>query len=355
MPRMTSSRDAPPPDAIRAPAPTISPRSHAAWVIGGAILVATIVGTGLSLTIALLAVRLDQAGYSAHAIGLNTAAGGIATLITAPLIPLVARRIGVARLLLVALLLGGAALLGFTRTNDYAAWLALRFAIGFSVTVLFVLSEFWITTWAPQGRSGLAIALYVTSLAAGFATGPLLLGLVGTGGDLPFILGAALFIVPALPLMLNARDAPRLERRSTKSMLAFFREAPAPTLAALLHGSIEVAGLSLLPVYALRSGLSVGQGALLASLFILGNSALQLPIGALADRIDRRVLLVAIALAGLAGAAVLGLIGTRWLLVFEGLLLLWGGIVGALYPVGLGQLGTLYRGAELASATRRMS
>ena len=319
-------------------------------MIAAAIFVATIVGCGLSLTIALLSVRLDEAGYSARAIGLNTAAGGVATLLCSPLIPWAARKIGVARLLVLALLLGGAALVGFTMTADYTAWLLLRFAIGFSVTVMFILSEFWITTWAPAGRGGLAISLYVTSLALGFAAGPLLLGLTGTAGDLPFLLGAGLFVGAAVPLAFTAADAPRLETRSATSVLAFLREAPAPTLAALLHGAIEVAGLGLLPVYALRSGLSAGQGALFASLFILGNSALQLPLGALADRMDRRALLVLLAAAGGAGAIALAWIGTTWPLAFEAVLLVWGGIVGALYPVGLGLLGTLYRGADLASA-----
>ena len=328
----------------------IDDASRRTRVIAAAILVATIVGCGLSLTIALLAVRLDEAGYSARAIGLNTAAGGVATLLASPWIPWAARRIGVARLLVLALPLGGAALLGFTMTADYGAWLLLRFAIGFSVTVMFILSEFWITTWAPAGRGGLAISLYVTSLAAGFAVGPLLLGLTGTAGDLPFFLGAGLFFGAALPLAFTAADAPRLETRSAKTVLTFLREAPAPTLAALLHGAIEVAGLGLLPVYALRAGLSASQGALFASLFILGNSALQLPLGALADRMDRRALLVALAAAGGAGAVALALMGTSSPLAFEALLLVWGGIVGALYPVGLGLLGTLYRGADLASA-----
>ena len=321
-----------------------------ARIVAAAILVATLVGCGLSLTIALVAVRLDQAGYSARAIGLNTAASGVATLVSAPLIPFAARKLGVARLLAGSLFLGGAALVGFTLTTTYASWLGLRFATGISVTVMFILSEFWITTWAPAGRGGLAISLYVTSLAIGFATGPLLLGLTGTAGDLPFLLGAGLFIVAALPLALTAKDAPRLETRSRRPVLAYIREAPAPTLAALLHGAIEVAGLSLLPVYALRSGLGAAEGALFASLFILGNSALQLPLGALADRMDRRVLLVALAAAGGAGAILLALMGARPPLVFEALLLVWGGVVGALYPVGLGLLGALYRDAELASA-----
>lgn len=312
--------------------------------------VATIVGCGLSLTIALLAVRLHDAGYSAHAIGLNTAAGGVATLVGAPFIPWAARKLGVANLLLVALLVGAAALLGFTVTDSFSGWLALRFAVGSAVTIMFVLSEFWITSWAPPGRSGLAIALYVTSLAIGFATGPLILAATGTAGNLPFYLGAALFAGATPPLMLNARHAPRLESHSGKSILYFVRKAPVATFAGLLHGAIEVAGLSLLPVYALRAGANVETGALFASLFVLGNCALQLPIGSVADMLDRRKLLLVLAAAGLAGAVVLALVGLADLPLFEIVLFLWGGIVGAFYPTGLGQLGADYRDADLASA-----
>ena len=318
--------------------------------VAGAIVVATAVGCALSLTIALVAVRLDAAGYSARAIGLNTAAGGVATLVVAPFLPRLARRLGVAVLLLVALLGGGAALALFTVTDGYVGWLALRFVVGAAVTAMFVLSEFWITTATPAHRRGLAIGLYVTMLSGGFAVGPLILASTGTAGDLPFLVGAVLFAGSALPLMLNARGAPRLEERSTRSFLFFLRAAPAATLAALLHGSIEVAGLSLLPVYGLKAGATVAQGVIFTSLFIVGNSALQLPIGWLADRLDRRRLLAGLALAGFCGAGVLAVIGVRSVIVFEIVLLLWGGIVGALYPVGLGELGARFSGADLASA-----
>ena len=265
----------------------------------GAIAVATIVGCALSLTIALIAVRLDAAGFSARAIGFNTAAGGLATLASGPFIPLAARRLGVARLLFVALMVGAVSLALFTVTNDYAAWLALRFVEGMAVTVMFVLSEFWITTATPEGKRGLAIGLYVTTLAAGFAIGPLVLAVTGTAGDLPFLVAAALFALSTIPLVLNARGAPQLEARSR---------------------------------------------------FIVGNSALQLPIGLVADRVDRRRLLVGLALAGLAGAALLAVLGLRTVWLFDVLLLLWGGIVGALYPVGLGELSARFSGPDLASA-----
>ena len=318
--------------------------------VSGAILVSTIVGTALSLSIALISVRLDEAGYSARAIGLNTAAGGVATLAVGPFIPAAARRLGVARLLLAALLGGGAALALFTVTKSYGAWLALRFVVGAAVTVMFVLSEFWITSATPAHRRGLAIGAYATTLSGGFAVGPLILARTGTAGDLPFLVAAVLFAGSALPLALNARGAPRLEERSRRSLWFFLRAAPAATLAALLHGAIEVAGLSLLPVYGLRAGATVAQGALFTSLFIAGNTALQLPIGVIADRHDRRRFLVVLALAGLVGAVALALIGIHPIALFAPLLLLWGGLVGALYPVGLGELSARFQGADLASA-----
>lgn len=316
----------------------------------GAVAVATLMGCGLSLTIALVAVRLDLAGFSAHAIGLNTAAGGVATLASAPFIPKVAKRTGVPALLLGSLLLGAAALLGFAFVTSYAAWLVLRFVLGVAVTVMFVLSEFWITSIAPPDRRGVALGAYGASLALGFASGPLLLAVTGTSGALPFHVGAALFLLAACPLAFNARSAPMLDAREGRAMATIAREAPVATLAALLHGAIEVAGMSLLPVYALRMGFGSETGALFAGLFILGNAAFQLPIGWIADKVDRRKLLLVLALAGAAGAAILATAGAGGEPGFGLGLLVWGGIVGAFYPIALAQLGSRYRGSDLASA-----
>ena len=169
------------------------------------------------------------------------------------------------------------------------------------------------------------------------------------GGMLPFALGAGLFVLAAIPVALAGDGAPVMEGGGERSLLAFLTGAPAATLAAFTFGVIETGGMSLLPVYAVRLDYGEAKAALCVSLFALGSVLFELPMGYLSDKIDRRVMLLWVGLAGVLGAAI-----APWAAAsFAGLatvLLVWGGIVGALYPLGLAHLGARYTGAELATA-----
>ncbi len=326
------------------------PRKSRSSAIGAAIATVTIVGVGLSLSITLLAVRLAEAGYSAHAVGLNSAAGGLATLVIAPFVPALARRLGVRKLLIFALLLGALSLAAFAACDGYALWFAIRSVYGAALTILFVLSEFWINSAAPPHRRGTIMGLYTTSFAAGLAVGPSILPFTGTEGNAPFLVAIAFFLVATLPVGLVGARAPTLERPAQIPVLAFLVAIPAATLAALVYGAIETAAMGLLPVYALRSGLGATTGAVLVTIFALGNVGFQLPIGYASDRLDRRRLLALIAAFGVIGALLLPLAREVGFVAFGALLFVWGGVVGSLYAVGLAHLGSRYQGAELASA-----
>ncbi len=317
--------------------------------IAAAIASVSIVGVGLSLTIALLAVRLEEAGFSARAIGLNPAAGGLATLAWAPFVPIFARRIGTRRILLVALVVGALSLAAFALTSDYLSWLLIRVVFGATLTTLFVISEYWINAVAPPGRRGLVMGLYTTTLAIGFAIGPHILLVTGVEGARPFVIGIALFIIATLPIALN-QSAPQIETHTEIPVLGFLTLMPVATLAALLHGAIETASMSLLPVYALRIHEGVEAGAGFLGLFLVGNMLFQIPIGLLSDRMDRRKLLFCVALGGLLGTLALPLAASINFILFCVMLVVWGGLVGGFYAIGLALLGSRFGGAELASA-----
>ncbi|MGB6655356.1 MAG: MFS transporter, partial [Methylovirgula sp.] len=172
----------------------------------------TIVGTGLSLSMTLLAVRLAERGFSARAIGVNAAAGGLATLLTAPFVPGLAQRVGVKPLLIVALLAGAASLAALAATEAYWTWFALRSLFGAALTILFALSEFWISSAAPYGRRGAILGIYTAGFALGAALGPSILALIGTQGSAAFLAATALFLIASLPIALLGGKAPVLAR-----------------------------------------------------------------------------------------------------------------------------------------------
>ena len=317
--------------------------------LAAAIAAISLVGVGLSVTIPLLSLRMKAAGYDASVIGLQTAAGGVATLAISPFVPWLAARLGMQRLMLLAVALSTLCLVGFDLITNITFWWPLRLAMGCALTCLFVASEFWINVAAPPTRRGLIMGLYTTVLAAGFAVGPALLLVTGTRGPAPFVVAIIIFVTASIPLLLFGAQAPIPEAASGGDYWSVVRAVPTAALAALAFGMVETAVIALLPVYAVARHLSGQTGALYVSLYATGILLLQIPIGLLSDRFDRqRILLITCIACALAAGLTPALADHR--LLFAGLLISWGGAVSALYPVALALLGASVPPERLASA-----
>jgi MFS family permease len=329
---------------------TITPDTHARNLgIAAAILIIALVGVGLSLTIPLLSLEMERMGASGTMIGLNTAVAGIGSIVAVPFVPRLAARIGMGRLLTAAIVTVIVTLLLFKVSYNYWAWFPIRFTFSIALGALFVLSEYWISALAPPERRGMVMGIYATVLALGFAAGPAVLAGVGTSGWPPYLAGAALLVLASVPLLLARGLLPRLDHAPPRPFSVYVLALPVATLAGMVFGAVETGGFAILPVYGLRIGFDAESAAFLVSLLALGNVLMQLPLGMMADKVDKGALLVAIAALGCAGAALLPtLAGTG--LPFQILLFVWGGIVGGLYTVGLAHLASRFEGPDLAGA-----
>jgi len=323
--------------------------SRARWTIALAILLVAIIGVAMSMTLPLLSLRLDQAGWSGAMIGLNTSFMALATLSLAPFIPALAKHFGIRALLVTALLTGATATLGFGWAQSIWSWFFLRFMLGCALTVLFILSEFWINAAAPDDRRGLIMGIYGTVLSLGFASGPLVLQQTGTAGEWPLVLGAGIFALALLPVWLAGHQTPQMDGHAGLGFIPLFRSAPVAALAALLFGAVETGAFSVLPVYGLRIGLDDQAAAMQISAVAMGNLFFQIPFGLLADRFDKkRLLLLIAALAGLSMLVIPFLAPNSW--IYLVVLCLWGGVAASLYSVGLALLGAQFHGASLVAA-----
>jgi MFS family permease len=322
------------------------------WLaITAAIASISVVGIAIGLGIPLLSVILTKEGHSAGMIGLNTAVAGIASIAAAPLATPIAARLGVVQTILLAILAGAFAFVGFYAAPQFWMWFPLRIVLHMSLTILFILSEFWISVSAPKHRRGLVLGIYATVLSIGFAFGPWLFAKVGSNGFKPFGVAFAMVIVAAIPVLAAWKESPAIHLSNTKTHFwRYLFLVPTATAAVLVFGAVETGGFALFPVYGSRIGYSEGNAAMLLTMVGLGNVVLQIPIGMVSDRIrDRRLLLVGCATVGLAGMLCLPLLIGNWYLMAISLFL-WGGVVAALYTVGLAHLGSRLTGGELASA-----
>lgn len=317
--------------------------------IAAAILIIALVGVGLSLSVPLLSLEMERMGVSGTMIGLNTAVAGVASIIAVPFVPRIAARIGMGRMLALAILTVIVTLLLFKASYNYWAWFPIRFAFSVALGVLFVLSEYWISALAPPARRGMVMGIYATVLALGFAAGPAVLAGVGTTGWPPYLAGAALLSLASVPLLLARGLLPPLDHAPPRPFSVYVLALPVATLAGMVFGAVETGGFAILPVYGLRTGFDAESAALLVTLLSLGNVLMQLPLGLLADKVNKGAMLIAIAVLGCIGASLLpALAGTG--LPFQALIFVWGGIVGGLYTVGLSHLASRFEGPDLAGA-----
>ncbi len=309
----------------------------------------SVYGITLGMTAPLLSLILEGRGTERTLIGLNAAMPALAMLAVSPVFPRLVAKLGFRRLLFGSLAIELITFLALPVFDHLYAWFPIRFIMGASAAGLFIAGETWINQIAGEASRGRIMGLYVTVMAAGFGAGPLLLVLTGTEGWTPFLVGAGFIAIASLPLIWARTGAPNLEGRASFSIVRFMAIAPTLAGAVLLFAVLETTLSALMPVYAVRSGLSVTTAAIMLAVLILGNVFAQLPIGWAADKWDRYRVMICCALVAFAGTILLPLVIGRgsalWIMLF-----IWGGLFPGIYTVAMTIVGQRFKGEDLITA-----
>ena len=309
----------------------------------------SIYGITISLFTPLLSLILEARGVSSTLIGGLAMAAPAGIIIGSFAVPWSLRKLEGR-----SLLLGGVAfeivlIFALMNTQSIIAWFAIRFLGGLVGSVLFVVTETWIIEITPRVHHGRVMGFYNTTLALSFALGPLMLSMTGTQGTLPFLAGIGLMVLAGFPLLWAGRYVPNSSDNPGFGVVTFAFVAPLLALACFVVAFKELATTSLMPVYGLRIGMSESSATLMLFFGAAGGALLQFPIGWAADHFNPRKVLVACALAGLAGAAVwpfvVGVPILLWTTLF-----LWWGVFAGIYTVAMILAGQCFKGAELATA-----
>lgn len=308
------------------------------------------VGMALGLGTQLISILMAARGFSSSIIGYSGTVGGIATIIAAVFTARIAKRLGVARSILTMMAIGCASFLGFYYFESIIIWFLLRFSLHFAITVMFILSEFWVNNSAPPAKRGTILAIYAITLGLGFTIGPTLLAHVGSQGFAPF--GAACFLIAiaAIPIIIAWNLSPHFKDSDHIAFMRYIFAVPTSTMAVLVYGAIQMGALTLITPFSLNLGYNEAEASKFMSVLALGNVLLLIPIGMISDFVtDKRYPLMGCAIIGLVGTLTIPLIAeVKWQLTLD--LFILGGVSAGLYTIGLAQLGARLKGFELAAA-----
>lgn len=289
-----------------------------------------LLGNGLQAS--LLGLRGPAAGFSTLEISAIMSAYFAGFLVSASVTPRLIRRVGHVRVFAALGSLISAVLILYPSIPHPLAWALLRALIGFCFCGVYITAESWLNSATTSANRGSALSAYMVVQMGGIVAAQGLLTLDDPSGFLLFIIPSVLVSVSFAPILLSVTPAPPFETTRNMSLGDLYRASPLGLVAMFLSGGIFSAQFGMAALYASEVGLSGGRLSAFLASFYVGAFALQMPIGWLSDRMDRRKLILVTAALG-AGAAALGFAsgGAYPALLLAGFAM--GGLANPLYPL----------------------
>lgn len=305
-------------------------------------------GAAQGLSYPLFSLMMQKQGMSPAMIGLSAAMMPIGLIVSAPLVPVGVRLFGGRALAVAAAVAAAFCFLAIGYLQNWFGWFVVRFLIGFAINPLYILGEVWALSMAPPSQRGRVMGVFNTLMAVGYASGPLVLTLVGVGGWTPFVVAIVGFLACASVLRIIP-DLPGFEDdgQSSTGLFGFAALAPALLLAVLVSAATQQSSSALLPIFGASHGLPEAMLAAMLTTMSIGNILLQIPLGLAAERVGGRAMILFCAAATATCAMLLSvLIETPFIWPVLGVM----GAVGyGVYTMALVELGTRFNGSLLVA------
>ena len=300
-----------------------------AWalLLGVALLM---VGNGLHGT--LLGVRGHIEAFSTFEMSVVMSAYFLGFLGGSHFAPAMIRRVGHVRVFAALASLISAIMILFPVFPDPVAWALGRVVVGFCFSGVYVAAESWLNNAADNRNRGKALSLYMVAQMGGIVSAQGLLLVADPAGYVTFVIASVAISVSFAPILLSISPTPAYETAKPMTLGRIMGASPLGCVGMFLLGGCFAAMFGMSGVYGAAVGLGLGQLSAFVAAFYVGAMVMQYPLGWLSDRMDRRWLIVCVALLGAVGAGM----GVAFAGAFRALLgaaFLVGGMVNPLYSL----------------------
>lgn len=194
---------------------------------------------------------------------------------------------------------GAIGLLAHMLIVDPTAWAIMRIASGLCVAGCYTVIEAWLQAKVTNETRGRAMGTYRVVDMGSSLVAQMLISVLEPASYVSYNLLALLCCAAIIPLTLTKASPPQTGSAPRLRPMLAVRNSPLAAagviVAALSSASFRMVG----PVYGQEVGLEVGEIAYFLAAFVAGGALAQYPVGWLADKFDRRWVLI-----WLSGAAI---------------------------------------------------
>ncbi|MGB3245977.1 MAG: MFS transporter [Sulfitobacter sp.] len=245
-----------------------------------------------------------QLGFSRQEIGMLGSAHFFGFFIGCWWAPRLMGSIGHSRAFAAFTAVGAISLMSHMIVLDAYAWGMMRIGSGLCVAGCYTVIEAWLQAKVTNQSRGRAMGLYRVVDMTGSLCAQMIVGVLAPASYVSYNLLAIGCCAALLPITLTKVKQPETPTSPRlRPMLAYQRSplaAAGVVVAAVSSASFRMVG----PIYGQEVGLSAGQIAWFLAAFVLGGALAQFPVGWLADKYDRRWVLIWLSIAAILSAMI---------------------------------------------------
>ncbi len=175
---------------------------------------------------------------------------------------------------------------------DPIAWAFLRMASGACVAGCYTIIEAWLQAKVTNETRGRAMGIYRIVDVGGSLAAQLVIGVLSPATYFSYNLLAIICCAALLPLTVSRVEQPDTPEAPRLRPSMAWAKSPLAAAGVIVSGVSTAAFRMVGPIYGIEVGLSADMIALFLAAFVLGGAVAQFPVGWLADKYDRRTVLM---------------------------------------------------------------
>jgi MFS family permease len=160
--------------------------------------------------------------------------------------------------------------------------------------------ESWLNEQVDSKSRGKVFGVYQMVNLSATTAGQLMLTVGDANGYLFFVIAAMVYCMALIPTAVSSSRAPKPLVATKLNLKELWVNSPVAVVSVVLLGASNSAFGTLAAVYAGQVGLPLTLVALFVAMPVLASAIIQVPIGAVSDKVDRRYVMIAMAVLAIA-------------------------------------------------------